>query len=111
MLHSTALGRLAEVGIQHGLTEAARHLTGVLRQKAHAAGWPADVCLGLSVGHDGHRFTIQHHPSTEEKAMDLEYGTEGSPPVAVLRPFNTRVDQYANEVLGTALLKKAEEML
>jgi hypothetical protein len=111
MLFSTALGRVAEASIQHGTTAAAKHLTSTLRQKAHAAGWPADVCLGMSVDHDGSDFVVRHHPATEERAHDLEYGTQRTSPLPVIRPFNSRVDQYANEVLGSALIKKVEEML
>lgn len=111
MLHSTALGRMAEVGIQHGVEATAEHLTRTLRQKAHAAGWPADVCLGMSVVHDGDAFTVTHHPATEAKALDLEYGTQKQPPNAVIRPFNNRVDSHADGVLGAALMAHAERWL
>lgn len=72
-----------------------------LRTFALSAGWPVDLVEYLDISYDGGILYISC--SDEEKAQaieDLEYGSEGVSPNAVLRPFAERSDQYISDVVA-----------
>ena len=70
--------------------ETARSMTYELRQSALDHGWHPEIVNNLFVVHTGHEFKV-HIPKQHSKSVhDLEYGTESTPPTAVLRKFNNR---------------------
>ncbi len=108
MLSAYALSQTAKGVFEHGRKSTAAHLTRTLRQRAHEAGWPSHVYGGITVhaNEDGFRVHLADH--IEEHAMDLEYGTQQSPPNAVLRRFGNRLDELADAHMAERLLEATE---
>ena len=97
MLSTPALGQLATSALEHGRVATAGHLTNHLRQRATSAGWPSHVVGGMRVVHQDGKFQVELADHVHEKAMDLEYGTQQTPPNAAIRQFTNRMHDYADE--------------
>ena len=82
-------------------SEGSYHMTAALRERAVAAGWPADVIPQLSVNFDGSNLNYQ----VPDKAWDLEYGDPGkSAPTSVMRGLNYRLHGFMDEIVDDELL-------
>ena len=106
----TAVGQMAPVASQHAREAAQAHLTTLLRVKAHESGWPHEVVQGLHVAHTEDGFQVGIHDSIQDKAMDLEYGTQSQAPSGLLRQFHNRMHDHADVAVGNSLLETAHRM-
>jgi hypothetical protein len=70
-------------------------LTTLLRQKAATSGWPSEIAERLTVVDSDGSLLIHIPEDIDQKVMDLEYGTLGQMPSAVIRPF---IYKYSPEV-------------
>ena len=70
--------------------QTARSMTYTLRQSALDHGWDSKVASKLFVVHDGEKFRVHVPARYKSKVHDLEYGTQSTPPSAVIRKFNNR---------------------
>lgn len=104
MLHSTEIGHAANRALGHATEATAEHLTGVFHSHARALGWPERVTSSARVKHDGAQYTVDIPEHALDDAMDLEYGTQSTPPAAAIRQFSNRVDEYSGGVFGNAFL-------
>ena len=82
---------------------AARSMSRPARSFASSQGWPSDVAGSLSVSFAEDRWSVS---SEDERAADLEYGTEENRPTGVLRQLSNRP-----EILEGALLAVAERRM
>lgn len=76
--------------------KAAAQATVGLRKHALAHGWPTHLAQRLSVSHEDGRVAIAYPDHLADEILDLEYGTEDTPPSPVLRTFNNRMDEHAD---------------
>lgn len=81
---------------------AARFMSAQLRAEASMQGWPSHVAQSLHVSFDGDTFSVMSHGNPEH-VKDLEYGTETTPPSAVIHRFGNRTG--AAESLIADLMK------
>lgn len=67
----------------------AARITPGLQSAARKAGWPADLSLGLSVGHTSGVLSPKFTGSEKQfqKVQDLEFGTYEAPPTAAVFNF------------------------
>ena len=69
--------------------------TQTLKSKAAASGWPKEVVKELSVVYEGKSIHVKYPTNLEEVIDRLEYGNFDHPPMAVIRPFQTEVNEAA----------------
>ncbi len=78
-------------------------MTAALRERAVAAGWPADVIPQMSVNFDGSNLNY----NVPDKAWDLEYGEHNkSAPTSVMRGLNYRLHGFMDEIIDNELLDR-----
>ena len=82
---------------------AARSMNRPARAFASSQGWPSDVARSLSVSFADDKWSVN---SEDERAADLEYGTDENRPTGVLRQLSNRP-----EILEGALLAVAQRRL
>lgn len=87
-MQSSALVTTLESNLASGLSE---ELTQNLRDFARKSGWPSSVTAKLEVEYQENTLVISYPDSLESKISELEYGTAGTPPRAVFRPFEIRM--------------------
>lgn len=83
--------------------DATRSMTRKARSFASSQGWPADVSRTLKVALQDNKWSVQ---SEDERAGDLEYGTDENRPTGVLRQLSNRP-----EILEDAIFSAAERRL
>ena len=75
---------------------------------ASDAGWPANIVETLSLSYVAGNITIEYPQELSSIVEDLEYGTEGTPPNSVLRPFTLRYEteaaKFIHELIGEDVL-------
>lgn len=82
-------------------SEGSSEMTAALRERAVAAGWPADVIPQMSVQFDGSNLNY----NVPDKAWDLEYGEPGkNAPTSVMRGLNYRLHGFMDEIVDDELL-------
>ena len=78
-------------------------MTAALRERAVAAGWPADVIPQMSVNFDGSNLNY----NVPDKAWDLEYGEPNkAAPTSVMRGLNYRLHGFMDEIIDHELLDR-----
>ena len=87
-MQSNALISTLESNLSSGLSE---ELTQELISFAKKSGWPSDIASKLTVAYEDSTLVISYPDSLEAKISELEYGTAGTPPRAVFRPFEVRM--------------------
>lgn len=87
-MQSNALVTTLESNLTAGLSE---ELTNDIRSFAKKSGWPDNVASKLTVEYADDTLVISYPDSLESKISELEYGTAGTPPRAVFRPFEVRM--------------------
>lgn len=80
------------------LSNTAVPLTKELRSAALKSGWPKEAAHSLSVHFTDGNFAIKYPDHTKGLVEDLEYGTEDTPPSAVIRQFSNRIDSHINHL-------------
>jgi|688.fasta_scaffold761572_3 hypothetical protein len=84
-------------------SEGSLEMTAALRERAVAAGWPADVIPQMSVNFDGSNLNY----NVPDKAWDLEYGEPNkSAPTSVMRGLNYRLHGFMDEIIDNELLDR-----
>lgn len=73
-------------------------LTRELRSNALESGWPENAAHSLSVHFDEGQFAIKYPDHVKGLVEDLEYGTEATPPSAVIRKFSKRMDSKISRI-------------
>lgn len=82
-------------------SEGSLEMTAALRERAVAAGWPADVIPQMSVNFDGSNLNY----NVPDKAWDLEYGNPGkTAPTSVMRGLNYRLHGFMDEMIDDEVL-------
>lgn len=67
--------------------DAAEFATSNLRGRALDSGWDMRASMGTEVTFNGSEFNVDIAPEHKASVFDLEYGTEDTPPTAVVRKF------------------------
>lgn len=99
------VGVIAAIAVQaskQASREIAQRLNADLQNTLGAHGWPEHLTRHVRMGSTG---AIHIHPAGRDAVMDLEYGTEDTPPSGALRRFQSRMnilaDLYATHTLHT----------
>jgi len=71
----------------------AADFTTALKSKALASGWPKDVVKELSVIYKGRLISVDWPNDLNDEIDKLEYGSFENPPKAVIRPFQTTINE------------------
>lgn len=100
MISNIAEGALSAAG-----SSAARSLTKSLRSYASAHGWPTHIVSHLHVEHEDGHFRARFPSQVESELMDLEFGTQNTPPSPALRRFENRMHGAADRAVMDALGK------
>ena len=87
-MQSSALVTTLESNLTSGLSE---ELTQSLKDFAKKSGWPQNITSKLEVEYQDGALVISYPDNLESKISELEYGTTGTPPRAVFRPFEVRM--------------------
>lgn len=74
--------------IQRAGHEAAAYMTADLRYRALEHGWDPEVVSNLHVQHSEGKFSTHVPAEHADKAFSHEYGTETTPPSAVIRKYS-----------------------
>jgi len=86
-------------------TEAtASRLTSLLRDFAYRAEWPVDVIIQLSVKVEESNLVVSYPDEIHDEVNDLEYGTSGTSPRAVLRPFVSRLGSFLEQEVSEGVI-------
>lgn len=82
-----------------GLSDVTYSITRDLRRSAQSKGWPLDVVLNLRVAIDpsSGELSVEYPDRLADRVETLEYGTQDTPPNPVIRTFNNRVDDLAQQ--------------
>jgi len=80
--------------------QTARSMTYELRQSALDHGWDPKVASKLFIVHNGSEFKLHVPARHKAKVYDLEYGTQSTPPSAVIRKFNNRPQSMEKALLS-----------
>ena len=88
--------------IRQAQADAASSMTERLRSSAIASGWDAEVASNISLDHDGKSFSLNIHPDYKARAFDHEFGTETTPPKAVLRKHLMNTSEF-DQIMGKHL--------
>ena len=80
--------------------QTARSMTYTLRQSAIDHGWDPKIANKLFVVHTGSEFKVHVPARYKAKVYDLEYGTQSTPPSAVIRKFNNRPEHMEKAFLN-----------
>ena len=77
--------------------QTANKATAALRRQAYNDGWPVELSRGLRISHDGaSTFSIEYPDELKADILDLEMGTQDSPPKATVHKFMNRFNKYSN---------------
>jgi hypothetical protein len=75
----------------------ARKLTAKLRKSAYKNGWPTGISRQLKVTYTGNgNFTVDFPESVLEDILDLEYGTQNTPPNPVIRNSMNNLNDHSH---------------
>jgi hypothetical protein len=85
-------------------------LTASLRDKAYKAEWPSDVIIQLNVKAKDGALYIDYPDELDERINNLEYGSEGVSPQAVLRPFMSRYASHMEEEFSNSVVDVLAEI-
>jgi hypothetical protein len=86
--------------IHSTLSQTAVPLTKELRSAALKSGWPKEAVRSLSVHFNEGEFAIKYPDHVKGLVEDLEYGTEDTPPSAVIRQFSNRMDSHIHHIIN-----------
>lgn len=95
MAAETDLDRVASDAAYYLIPE----LTKDLKERAKSAGWPVGIINNLYIDFDGSSVYVAYPDELISQIHDLEYGSEGEAPNAVIRPFVYRSSETVAEVL------------
>lgn len=107
---------LAE-SIEDALTLASTELTEVLQGTAQENGWSEALSKSVNIGYAGNVLELNIPSDVEDQVFDQEYGTESTPPTAVLRslphhPKMARIlERHVNDKVVTAVHSALEELI
>lgn len=67
----------------------AETLTANIRNYARQSGWPVAIAMQLSVSNDRSdgKWSVKYPKAIDGQVIDLEYGTDSTPPNPVIRDF------------------------
>jgi hypothetical protein len=85
-------------------------LTASLRDRAYRAEWPSDVIIQLNVKAKDGALYIDYPDELDERINNLEYGSEGVSPQAVLRPFMSRYASHMEEDFSNSVVDVLAEI-
>jgi hypothetical protein len=80
------------------LSSSSISLTAELRRHALNRGWPSEIVNSLAVVKNGGLLDITYPEQFRTQIENLEYGDGPNPPSPVLRSFNYRADQLAEDI-------------
>ena len=87
-----AVDKLEDAGKQAAY-DMAEFITRDLRASATQHGWDKDAVDNTRVSYSGNSYALDVSPEVERKVMTLEYGTEVSPPTAVVRKYSNNTSK------------------
>jgi hypothetical protein len=99
-----------ETAVKDVAEKASTRLTPMLQQFALAAGWPSNVALNLSVDTRGSELHVSYPNELDDQVNNLEYGTPGSAPTSVIRPFVARMGNSMGNILEESVMDIMAEM-
>jgi len=85
-------------------------LEALLAISADAMGWPDDVIAQLAVSYEDGKLTLTYPEAIAKQVDDLEYGSEGNPPRALIRNFSRRAENSIQKSLANNTLDLLLEM-
>lgn len=90
--------------------KAAEDMTLMLKQEAQIAGWPSGISAALSIDEVDGSLEITYPDSIKAQVEDLEYGTHGGAPNAILRPFISKHGADFDFILDEATVEVTSEL-
>lgn len=86
--------------------EISQVMTAELRMSALDNGWDANSAFGTKIVHNENAFNVEVDPAVNNQVMNLEYGTEKTPPTAVFRKYGNNTSK-----IEKALISRLEKEL
>lgn len=77
---------------------------------AELNGWPDSITTQMSISYENGVLSITYPDSIKEQVDNLEYGSEGQPPRALIRNFTHRSEDAIRKVLANNTLDLLLEM-
>ena len=85
-------------------------LNDTVKSMARTAGWPNSICKVLSVSYKDRSVKVVYPESLDSEVNDLEYGTPSTPPKAVIRKFNLRIESLMSKSIENAIYDSIDKL-